>query len=108
MLSWFLRLQPRPHVVYRVRPGRILFFFPAGVPGTEPYIAHHIHFVYIFHTPSVFQHGVVCAVNVIRQRQSLFVTGAVGFIGNSDRASVVAVCTAISATGMSTISRSAG
>ena len=53
---------------------------------------------------------VVGGIDEIRQRQAGAVGGAVfaAFVGNSSRISVVCVCTAMSASAMSCMSRSTG
>ena len=104
------RLQIRPHLV---DVARLRFFFLlliAGVPCADFEEARHIHAVNLVHAPAALQKIVVGLVDVLRQRQVFVVSVsvAVGFVGNSDSTCVMFACTAISASAMSLIRRSAG
>ena len=104
------RLQIRPHLV---DVARLRFFFLlliVGVPCADFEESQHIHAVNLVHAPAALQKVVVGLVDVLRQRQFFVVSVsvAVGFVGNSDSTCVMFACTAISASAMSLIRRSAG
>lgn len=113
-ILWF---QPWPHLIDGGAPGLFLFSFSGCIPCPEPEVTEHVHGIDVLHPPSVLQQCVVGRIHILRQRQGFVgvffvsvvpVSVAAGFIGNSDSTCVVAVCTAMSAIGISTISRSEG
>src|SRR5699024_4482731 len=105
-----LRLQPRPHLVDIASARLFLFLLLSCVPGADPEKARQIHPVDLIHAPAAFQETVVGGIDEIGQRQAVAVGGSVfaAFVGNSSRISVVCVCTAVSASAMSCMSRSTG
>ena len=109
-----------PHLINVGGPWHsCLSIFP-GRPRAHPEETDHVHFVYIVHSPPGFEQLIVCFVDIIRQRQGFFflilverfiirsASSATGIVGNSSKAAVVCVWTAIRARAMSCESRSAG
>ena len=93
-----------------------LFVFPFCVPRPNTQKAEQIGLIYLGHAPAAFQQRIVCGINEIRQRYDGLSRGiafgsscvSAAFVGNSERISVVWVCTAMSANAMSCISLSTG
>ena len=117
------RLHPRPDFINEAVPGLFLFPLPPGVPCPQAQEAQHIHGIQFRHSPPGLQQFVVGGVDVFRQRQAscgIVTSGfsasaricsascTAGIVGKVSSTSVVWVCTAISASAMSCIRRSAG
>ena len=104
-----------PHLVNVAMTRFMLFLFMISLPGADPKISQHIHFINIAHFPPVLQKRIVGGVYELWQRQRGVSTGvgfifsvSAAFVGKESRMLVVWVCTAISANAMSCIRRSTG
>ena len=107
------RLYPRPHLVDKPSARFHFVLLPPRIPRPNAQEPRHIHSVDLVHAPAAVQQAVVGRVYEVRQRQAGVVAGSVAsacaaFVGNSSSMPVVCVCTAISASAMSCISRSTG
>lgn len=90
--------------------GFLFFRLTPCVPRANPEKPRQIHPVDLVHAPSTLQKAVVGGIDEIRQRQAVAAGVSVfaAFVGNSSRMLVVCVCTAMSASAMSCMSRSTG
>ena len=95
--------------IYRRRGSRF-FLLPTRLPCPQLQKARHVHAVDLVHAPAALQQRVVRGIDKFIQRQAGFasVCGVAAFVGKSLRMPVVCVCTAMSASATSCISRSTG